>query len=254
MLHVKDLTYKLDKTTILNQVTASFPQQKFIGIIGPNGCGKSTLLKHLYKVIDNKQGCILLDGTELAKLSNHQMAQKLSVVVQEHECCFEFTVEDVVMMGRHARKGLLENTQASDDAIVSQALTHCGLDQSIRNQSFLTLSGGEKQRTLIARALAQHTPCIILDEPTNHLDIKYQLQILNLVKGLDCTVIVAIHDLNIAALYCDELYAMKEGEIVGHGAPKDLITSQFISDIYQVHADVITCDDGNLHILYKSAL
>ena len=118
------------------------------------------------------------------------------------------------------------------------------------DRSFSTLSGGEQQRVILARALAQRTPCLILDEPTNHLDIKYQLQLMDLVRGLDRTVIAAVHDLNIAAMYCDRLYAVKDGRVVGQGSPEELLTPEFIREVYEVDAQIMTGMDGALHILF----
>ena len=122
------------------------------------------------------------------------------------------------------------------------------------DRSFSTLSGGEQQRVILARALAQQTPCLILDEPTNHLDIKYQLQLMDLVRDLDRTVIAAVHDLNIAAMYCDRLYAMKDGRIVGQGRPNELLTAEFIQNIYEVEAQTMTDPSGNLHILFRPGI
>lgn len=119
------------------------------------------------------------------------------------------------------------------------------------HRSFSTLSGGEQQRVILARALAQDTPCLILDEPTNHLDVKFQLQLMNLVKGLDRTVIAAIHDLNIAAMYCDQLYALKGGQVVAAGTPRQVLTPSLIRQIYEVEAQVFTDSDGQMHILYR---
>ena len=118
-------------------------------------------------------------------------------------------------------------------------------------RSFSTLSGGEQQRVILARALAQDTPCLILDEPTNHLDIKYQLQLMDIVKGLDRTVIAAIHDLNIAAMYCDRLYAVRNGTVVKAGTPGEVLTREFIREVYEVDAQVFHDPEGQLHILYR---
>ena len=120
-----------------------------------------------------------------------------------------------------------------------------------KNRSFSTLSGGEQQRVILARALAQQTPCLILDEPTNHLDIKYQLSLLNIVKDLDLTIVAAIHDLNIAAMYCDRLFVMKNGKIVGSGTPQDVLTKEFIKEIYDIDVEIVNDSKGDMHILYS---
>ena len=122
--------------------------------------------------------------------------------------------------------------------------------EAFADREFSTLSGGEQQRVILARALAQQTPCMILDEPTNHLDITHQLELMELVKGLGVTVFAAIHDLNIAAMYCERLYILKDGEIVGEGTPKEILTPEMIRKVYQVEAETVRDSKGNLHILF----
>ena len=243
MLNVKDIHYGVKDRQILKGASLEVGPGEFVGLIGPNGSGKSTLLKNIYKVLKPQQGAVWLMDEDLLAMSNREMAQKLAVVIQEHETAFDFTVEEVIRMGRHARKGLLESDNAEDDALMEQVLDRTGL-QPIREQSFLTLSGGEKQRVLIARALVQDTPCLILDEPTNHLDIKYQLELMELVKSLGRTMLAAIHDLNIAAQYCDRLYALKDGSIVAFGTPEALLTPELIRELYDVNAKVVHDQDG----------
>ena len=156
------------------------------------------------------------------------------------------------MMGRAPHKRTLERDNAEDYRLVHEALKKVNMEY-FENRSFSTLSGGEQQRIILARALTQQTPCLILDEPTNHLDIKYQLQLMDIVKSLDLTVISAIHDLNIAAMYCDRLFVMKDGHIVGFGTPEEMLTQERIKEIYEVDAEVIKDSQGHLHILYFPA-
>lgn len=243
MLKVHHICYGVKDRQILNGVDLEVEAGSFVGLIGPNGSGKSTLLKNIYKVLKPQQGGAWLMDQDLLTMSNREMAQKLAVVIQEHETAFDFTVEEVIRMGRHARKGLLEADNAQDNALMEEVLTRTGL-QPIREQSFLTLSGGEKQRVLIARALVQDTPCLILDEPTNHLDIKYQLELMEMVKSLGRTMLAAIHDLNIAAHYCDKLYAIQDGRIVASGTPEEILTPELIRNLYEVEAKVIRDQDG----------
>ena len=243
MLKVQNICYGVKDRQILNGADLEVSAGEFVGLIGPNGSGKSTLLKNIYKVLKPQQGTVRLMDLDLLAMSNREMAQRLAVVIQEHETAFDFTVEEVIRMGRHARKGLLESDNAEDDALMEEVLNRTGL-QPIREQSFLTLSGGEKQRVLIARALVQDTPCLILDEPTNHLDIKYQLELMELVKSLGRTMLAAIHDLNIAAHYCDKLYAIKGGRIVAAGTPEQVLTPELIRELYEVEAKVSHDEDG----------
>ena len=211
MLQVENLSFKIKEKKILVQAGFQVHEGEFVGIIGPNGSGKSTLLKNVYKVLKPQEGKIMFMNRDLLTMSNREMAQQLAVVIQEQEASFDFTVEEVVMMGRHAKKKMMESENEADREIVHQTLRATGLYE-IREQSFITLSGGEKQRAFIARALVQDTPCLLLDEPTNHLDIKYQLELMNLVKAQKKTVVAVIHDLNIASMYCDRCF--KRGENV----------------------------------------
>ncbi len=234
---------------ILKGIDFHAGNQELIGIIGPNGSGKSTFLKCVYRVLQPTNGAIFLDGKDLKKHTFKESAKKIAVVAQHNYYNFEFSVRDVVLMGRAPHKRALDRDNADDFQIVKESLETVGM-LSFADRSFSTLSGGEQQRVILARALAQQTPCLILDEPTNHLDIKYQLQLMDLVRGLDRTVIAAIHDLNIAAMYCDRLYAVKQGQIVGEGSPETLLTPEFIRDVYEVDSEVITDTKGQVHILF----
>ena len=153
-------------------------------------------------------------------------------------------------MGRSPHKKSLEPDNSEDYDIVNESLEKVGM-LGFKNRSFSTLSGGEQQRVILARALAQQTPCLILDEPTNHLDIKYQLSLLNIVKSLNLTVISAIHDLNIAAMYCDRLFVMKNGQIVGSGIPQEVLTKEFIKEIYDIDVEIVYDSKDDMHILYS---
>ncbi len=244
----KQVEMELGGRRILDGVSLSAHDGQLVGVIGPNGSGKSTLLKCIYRTLKPSGGAVYLDGQALDSYTYRQSAQKVAVVAQHNYYNFEFTVRDVVLMGRSPHKRAMERDNAEDYRIVADALRTVGM-ADFGERIFSTLSGGEQQRVILARALAQQTPCLILDEPTNHLDIKYQLQLMDLVRGLDRTVIAAIHDLNIAALYCDWLYAVRDGRIVGSGTPRELLTSEFIREVYEVDAEVLE-RDGQLYLLY----
>ena len=234
---------------ILKEVSLEARNREFVGIIGPNGSGKSTLLKCIYRVLNPEKGCVYLDETRMQNMSVRESARKMAVVAQHNYYNFEFSVKEVVLMGRAPHKKALERDNARDYEIVEKALQTVGMSQ-FSQRSFSTLSGGEQQRVILARALAQQIPCLILDEPTNHLDITHQIQIMNLVKQLDITVISAIHDLNIAAAFCDRLYVLKDGEIVGQGKPEEVLTQKFIKEIYEVEAEITKDSKGKMHILF----
>lgn len=239
----------LGNTEILRGIDFEANKGEFVGIIGPNGSGKSTLLRCLYRVLTPSEGAVFLDGKELSSYRVKESAQKLAVVAQHNYYNFEFSVRDVVMMGRAPHKRALDRDTAEDYQIMRQSLKAVGM-QEFEERSFSTLSGGEQQRIILARALAQQTPCLILDEPTNHLDIKYQLWLMDIVKNLDCTVISAVHDLNIAAMYCDRLYAMKQGKVIAQGTPNELLTPDLIRELYEVDAEVSIDGKGQLRIFY----
>ena len=248
-IRTEDLKAVLNGNPILKGVSLQAGEKQLIGVIGPNGSGKSTLLKCIYRVLQPTGGAVFLDGKPLSEYSFRESALKIAVVAQHNYYNFDFSVRDVVLMGRSPHKKTLERDNAQDFRIVEEALTKVGM-LHFAERSFSTLSGGEQQRVILARALAQQTPCLILDEPTNHLDIKYQLQLMDLVRGLDRTVITAVHDLNIAAMYCDWLYAVKDGRVVGQGTPQTLLTPEFIRQVYEVEAEVSIDRNGMLRVLY----
>ena len=234
---------------ILKELDFHLRPKEFLGIIGPNGSGKSMFLKCVYRVQTPSAGKITLNGQNLDELSYRESALQLSVVAQHNFYSFDFSVMEVVLMGRSPHKRLLDRDNQNDYEIARRALHVVGMED-LAQRNFSSLSGGEQQRVILARALTQQAECMILDEPTNHLDIKYQLQIMDIVKGLDLTVAAAIHDLNIAALYCDRLIAIRKGRVVGLGTPRELLTEKFIYDLYEVHSKVETDAGGGIYIRY----
>lgn len=246
----KDIDFSIGSNDILKGVSIKAHENEFIGVIGPNGSGKSTFLKCIYRVLKPNNGCIMIDNETLDKMSMKESAKKMAVVSQHNYYNFDFSVEEVVLMGRSPHKKRLERDNVKDYEIVRDSLEKVGM-LDFRKRSFSTLSGGEQQRVILARALAQQTKYLILDEPTNHLDIKYQIQLLNIVKESKLTTIAAIHDLNIAAMYCDKLYVIKDGEVIAFGTPRDVLTKEFIKEVYEVDAEIIEDSKGQIHILYS---
>ena len=240
----------IGKKEILKGIDLHLHPKEFLGIIGPNGSGKSTFLKCVYRVQKPTEGTIFFDGRKLDELSYRESALRLAVVAQHNAYSFDFSVLDVVLMGRSPHKKLLQRDNAKDYATARKAMEVVGL-KGFEERNFSTLSGGEQQRAILARALTQQSECLVLDEPTNHLDIKYQMEIMDIVKSLNLTVMSAIHDLNIAAMYCDRLIAIKAGEVAGMGSPQELLTPQFIKELYDVDSEVY-CDKetGRVHIVY----
>lgn len=235
---------------ILQGIDLELRPKEFLGIIGPNGSGKSTFLKCVYRVQKPTTGKIYFNGKKLDEFSYRESALKLAVVAQHNFYNFDFSVLDVVLMGRSPHKKMMERDNAEDYKIARDALRVVGLEE-FGERNFSTLSGGEQQRVILARALTQQTECLVLDEPTNHLDIKYQLEIMDIVKSLDVTVIAAVHDLNIAAMYCDCLIAISGGKVAGIGTPRELLTAEFIKKLYGVDSRVdIEESTGRMNIVY----
>nr|WP_207758091.1 ABC transporter ATP-binding protein [Clostridium botulinum] len=228
---------RIDDDEILKGINIDVNNKEFVGIIGPNGSGKSTLLKCIYRILKPSSGVISLDDVNINNISVKETSKKISVLSQHNDSDFDFTVKEMVLMGRAPHKTFLQRDNKEDYNIMNDALEKVGMIE-FKERSFNTLSGGEKQRVILARALVQEADCIILDEPTNHLDIKYQLQLMNIVKKLNIEVIAAIHDLNIAAMYCDKIYVLKDGEIVACDKPEKVITKELIKEVYEVDAEV----------------
>lgn len=238
-IEVKNLKFSIDKKEILKDISLEVPKGAFVGIIGPNGSGKSTLLKNIYRLYKPSSGSIFLDNKDLSKVKDKECAKEIAVLAQESTSQFDFTVEQIVKMGRYPYKSVFEDYSKKDLQMVKDMLKKVGLE-NYSERSFSKLSGGEKQRTLIARALVQDTDFLILDEPTNHLDIGYQIQLMDLVKSLKITTLSAIHDMNIAAMYCDYLIVMKDGKIKQFGTVEKVITSDMLKEVFGVNAYVGT--------------
>ncbi len=236
-LQVEDLTYSYGEKEAADHVSLRVDAGEFVGLIGPNGSGKSTVLKNLYRGLRPDRGKITLDGEDLLSMPYRKSALKMAVVGQENEVPFDFTVEEMVAMGRTPHKRLFDVDTPRDRQIVRHALEHLGIEQ-LAHRNYRRLSGGEKQRVLIARAIAQESDFFVLDEPTNHLDISYQMQIFDFIKRLKVTVLSAIHDLNMAALYCDRLYVLSQGRVVIEGTPEQVLTPENIYRVYGVRSCV----------------
>lgn len=247
-IKAENINITLEKNNILKDINIEVDNKEVVGIIGPNGSGKSTLLKCIYRVLKPNDGAILLDNVDIKDMSVKESSKRLAVLSQHNNYNFDFTVKDIVLMGRSPHKKFMERDNKEDYDIVNEALKKVDMFE-FKDRSFQSLSGGEQQRVILARALAQQPKCLILDEPTNHLDIKYQLQLMRIVKGLGIEVIAAIHDLNIAAMYCDKIYVLKDGEIIKNGKPKDVLTQELIKDVYEVDSEVIV-NEERVHISY----
>ncbi|MDB8804043.1 MULTISPECIES: ABC transporter ATP-binding protein [unclassified Romboutsia] len=246
-MHIKTEGVKLSigNNDILKGIDINVENKEFVGIIGPNGSGKSTLLKCIYRNLKPSSGVIMLGDEDLSTIPIKESAKKLAVLSQHNYYDFDFKVYDIVLMGRSPHKKIMERDSKEDFEIVDDALEKVGMID-FKERSFNTLSGGEQQRIILARALAQQTDCLVLDEPTNHLDIKHQLQLMSIVKGLNIEVIAAIHDLNIALMYCDKIYVLKDGKIIAYGTPSEVMTKELIKEVYEVDAIINKDENGKL--------
>lgn len=231
-------------TPLIADVSLSVAPGEMLAVVGPNGAGKTTLLRTLYRAQRPSTGRVLVDGTDVWKLPGKRAARRVAAVLQEAAGDFELTVFDMVAMGRTPYKRSFEADNAEDLEIIGAAMTALDIAELSR-AGYGRLSGGQKQRVLIARALAQRTDVIVLDEPTNHLDLRHQHEALHLLRETGATVIAALHDLNLAAAYCDRICVLGGGGMVAVGTPADVLTEGLLSEVYGVGARItIDADTG----------
>lgn len=250
MLEIKNVNCSIGNCDIVKGVNLKAHKGQFIALIGPNGCGKTTLLKTIYRELKPKSGVIYIRGEEISGISNKELSGLLASVAQEHNVEFDFTVKEIINMGRYSKLGRFAFLGEEDERLVRNALEKVGLI-GMEERNFLSLSGGEKQRVMIALALAQNPEIIVLDEPTNHLDIKYQLEIIHMLRHLDITVVTTLHDMNIVGTYSDYIYAMKNGKIVAEGAVEDVFTEAFFEKVFEIEAYVYkNPKNGKINISY----
>ncbi|WP_172384408.1 ABC transporter ATP-binding protein [Streptomyces sp. MNP-20] len=237
-LRAEDLTYDTPSgRRLVDGVSLTVSAGETVGIVGPNGSGKTTLLRCVYGALAATAGRVLLDGADLAAAGVKARARRVATVPQDGHAGFELTVRQVVAMGRSPHKRFWEADTTTDRAMVADALGRVGA-ADLADRPFGQLSGGERQRALLARALVQEPAVLVLDEPTNHLDIRYQLEILGLVKELGTANLLALHDLTLAAYYCDRLYVLDGGRVVASGPPGEVLTGELLAEVYGVTAEV----------------
>ncbi len=220
---------------ILNNVNFHAQEGLCIGLLGPNGSGKTTLLRCLYRGISPTGGSIFLDNKNIAHHSQQEVAKKVAVVLQESPHEIGLSVSEIVKLGRLPYQGFFTHDRITLTSHERAIIQHLELDHLLE-RNHQSLSGGEKQRVMIARALIQKPEVLILDEPTNHLDIAHQLSILRYISNLDITVICSLHDLNLAAQYCDEVAIMSKGHLISQGKPNDVLTYELIKRVFSVNS------------------
>lgn len=236
-LEAQRVSWRRGGTLVVDGVTLQPAPGSTVGLLGPNGSGKSSLLRLLQGIAKPDSGTITLDGAELARLRRREIARTVASVTQHADTDVDIVVRDVVRLGRTPHRSTFGGELARDGRVIAEALEHVGLTAKA-DHLWHTLSGGERQRAQIARALAQEPRELLLDEPTNHLDIRHQLELLDLVAALPVTAFVALHDLNLAAMFCDTVVVLQQGRVVAAGTPAEAITAELIAEVYGVRAHV----------------
>lgn len=236
-LHVEGVGVTIDARAIVSEVDLVVATGQVTALVGPNGSGKSTLLRTVYRALRPTTGVVRIGGDDAWRLRARDAARRRAVVTQHHGAGEDFTVAEVVAMGRGPHLGLLDRESRRDRDLVADALARVDMTWAAERM-FGTLSGGERQRTLLGRALAQQAPLVILDEPTNHLDVRAQLDLLALVDSLGVTVLAALHDLDQAAGYADRVAVLDAGRLVAVGAPDEVLTAELIETVFGVRAHI----------------
>ncbi|GAA4548315.1 ABC transporter ATP-binding protein [Amycolatopsis samaneae] len=250
----EDLTVTVAGRRLVDDLRLRVPEGAVVGLVGPNGCGKSTTLRCVYRALRPSAGVVRIGGDDVWALSARDSARRVAALPQEQHMEFDFTAAEVVAMARSPHKGAFERDTEADHEFCVRALRQVGVAH-LAERGYLTLSGGERQRVLVARALAQQPKVLVLDEPTNHLDIRYQLEILALVREIGVTALVALHDLNLAAATCDVLYVLDGGRVVAEGTPREVLTPELIAATFGVRAHLVPHPvSGAPQLLYSTAV
>lgn len=233
MITAEGVSYSYGPNAVLAGAGLTARPGEVIGLIGPNGSGKTTFLRTLYRSLTPDAGSVRLDGQPIADFGHAEMATRMSVVIQESDGEMPMTVAETVLLGRSPHLSTFQRHSAEDYQIAAAALARVGT-RHLADRVFAGLSGGEKQRVLIARALAQQADHILLDEPTNHLDIRYQHEVLQLVRALGVTTVVVLHDLNLAARYCDHVVLLDSGRVSASGTPDEVFHPHILEPVYKI--------------------
>lgn len=242
MIGIQNLSFAYLEELVVDRVSLSIADGEFVGIIGPNGAGKSTLLKLIDGILQPKEGEIKLQSKPLHEYTRRQMAKMIGFVPQNFSTAFSYSVNDIVLMGRYPHLSAFASESANDYRIAERSMQSTDVWQ-LRQRQFGELSGGEKQRVVLASALAQEPQILLLDEPTSSLDIKYQYQFYSILQQLQqsrgLTIVVVTHDINLAARYCGRLILLKNGKVVDDGAPEKVITKKMMESVYEVEVEVL---------------
>ncbi|WP_305788702.1 ABC transporter ATP-binding protein [Symbioplanes lichenis] len=248
MISARGVSWRYGDNPVIDGVDVQARPDRVLGLIGPNGSGKTTLLRLLYGALRSRTGQVTVDGDELRSLPPRESARRLAVVVQETGGETALTVAEMVLLGRTPHLSTFQRASAADHAIAERCLTRVGAAH-LGSRPFAALSGGERQRVLIARALAQEATHLLLDEPTNHLDIRYQHEVLQLVGQLETSAVVVLHDLNLAARYCDDLVLLGNGGVVAAGTTDEVLDPAILEPVYGIGIQRLDLE-GDIHLLF----
>ncbi|MFV1872963.1 MAG: ABC transporter ATP-binding protein [Oleiphilus sp.] len=235
LLSLTNVSWSVDTQTILKNISFDLEEGRFIGLLGPNGAGKSSLMRCIYRVNKPDFGTVNFQGKDIWQGSASENAQQMAVILQEQSEHLGLSVYEVIALGLTPHKKIFEWDSYEDKVAIKQVLQENDLTD-LSSRLFSGLSGGEKQRVMLARAMLQKPKLLIMDEPTNHLDVHYQVAVLQKVKRLNVTVLASFHDLNLAAAFCDSLLVLNNGELVAYGTPQDVLTESLLSEVFNTHA------------------
>ncbi|MEU5289641.1 ABC transporter ATP-binding protein [Streptomyces umbrinus] len=250
VLSLRDLSVEAAGRALVDRLNIDVAAGRIVGLVGPNGSGKSTALRCVYRALRPTSGAVLLDGTDLTSLKLRDSARSIAALTQESQTELDFTVEEVVALGRapHARGN--HPLTARERTLCRQAMERLDVSH-LADRSVLTLSGGERQRVLVARALVQEPRVLVLDEPTNHLDVRHQVELLSFLRGSGLTVLTALHDLNLAAAACDRIAVLSSGSLVAAGDPAEVLTPELVRKVFGVDVTVVHHPrTGAPHLIY----
>jgi len=232
MISVKNLTYKIEDHEILSDIQANFQKNCLTAIVGPNGSGKSTLLSFLSRDRQSR-GAVFLEGRDIAVIDRKEYARMVAMLPQQREMMADFFVRDVVVMGRFPYKEKFHDYTAEDRRIAAVSMKQAGVS-GMADRKLSHLSGGEIQRVMIAKTLAQKAEIVLMDEPTNHLDVKYKIALMKTLRSYEGTVIMVLHDLSLAVEYCDNVILMKTGKIIRQGRSREVLEPSLLQEIFEV--------------------
>ncbi|WP_409494013.1 ABC transporter ATP-binding protein [Amycolatopsis sp. cmx-11-12] len=250
MLSLTELSVEVAGSTLIRELCLDVGAGEVVGLLGPNGSGKSTALRCVYRALTPSGGAVLLDGTDLAEQGLRDTARRIAALTQDSRADLDFTVEEVVALGRspHQRGNL--RLSARERELCREALRRLDITH-LAQRSVLTLSGGERQRVLVARALVQEPEVLVLDEPTNHLDVRHQVELLKFLRDCGLTVLVALHDLNLAAAVCHRIALLRGGSLAACGTPAEVLTPETVRAVFGVEVTQVTHPvTGALQLLY----